>query len=504
LIGKGWKHKFKMGHRAYYDYKIIDLLCPSSAFGYVGLVVGIVIGVITLYRWFSWQNTKTTLPPGSLGLPFLGESLEFLSAYKANRFMEDFINPRMAKYGQVFKTHILFSSIVFLGPPEGNKFLFSNENKLVQASWPSSINKLFGRGSIAVKIGEEHKQGRQILSSFFSPIGLQSFVPRMHETTRAHFEQFWEKKDEITAGTLLKKITLSLAIDLFMSIKEGPESHALAHDMNTYLAGFYALPLDFLGTTYHKARLAREKMLHTLDIIIHQKRKDMEEGKISPRQDLLSILISTLDDQGHLATNEEIKDNILVLLFGGHDTTSSTLALVLKYLFLNPHCLQEVIKEQKKIVMEKVGDLLCWDDTRKMKYTWQVIQETMRIQPILHFAPRETLKEIEYGGFTIPKGWKVAWSGPRSHLSPQFFPNPERFDPSRFEGIGLQPFTYVPFGGGPQMCPGSEFARTEMVVFLHHLVLNYEWSMIDPFEKIAVDPFPTFQKGLQLRIHKKD
>jgi hypothetical protein len=58
---------------------------------------------------------------------------------------------------KVFKTHILFSSIVFLGPPEGNKFLFSNENKLVQASWPSSINKLFGRGSIAVKIGEEHK-----------------------------------------------------------------------------------------------------------------------------------------------------------------------------------------------------------------------------------------------------------------------------------------------------------------------------------------------------------
>jgi cytochrome P450 family 26 subfamily A len=70
----------------------------------------------------------------------------------------------------------------------------------------------------------------------------------------------------------------------------------------------------------------------------------MEEGKISPRQDLLSILINTPNDQGHLATNEEIKDNILVLLAAGYDTTSSTLAVVLKYLFLNPHCLQEVIK----------------------------------------------------------------------------------------------------------------------------------------------------------------
>jgi len=230
----------------------------------------------------------------------------------------------------------------------------------------------------------------------------------------------------------------------------------------------------------------------------------MEEGKISPHQDLLSMLISTPDNQGHLLTNEEIKDNILGFLFAGHDTTFGTIAVVLKYLFLNPHCLQEVIKEQKKIAMEKVGDLLCWDDTRKMKYTWQVIQETMRIQPIVPWATREAIKEIEYGGFTIPKGWKLVWSGPRSHLSPQFFPNPKRFDPSRFEGTGPQPFTYLPFGGGPRMCPGSEFARIEMVIFLHHLVLNYEWSMIDPFEKMTMDPFPTFQKGLQLRIHKKD
>ncbi|CAK9238648.1 unnamed protein product [Sphagnum jensenii] len=469
----------------------------------------LLITCIFFQMWYSWQrnlkdSAKTTLPPGSLGLPFLGETLELLRAYKANKFMEDFINPHMAKYGQVFKTHVLFSPLVFLGPPEGNKFLFSNENNLVQTSWPSPTRKLLGHNSIAAKVGEEHKKGRQILSSFFGPIGLQSFVLRMHETTRAHFEQFWEKKDEIMAGKLLKKFTLSLAIDLFMSIREGPEFHALAHDMITYVAGFMSLPLNLPGTTYHKARLARKRLLHKLDIIICQKRKDLEEGKISPRQDLLSILISTPDDQGHLVSNEEIKDNILLLLFAGHDTTSSTLALIIKYLFLNPHCLQEVIKEQKKIAMEKVGDLLCWDDTRKMKYTWQVIQESMRIQPILTFAPRETLKEIEYGGFTIPKGWKVAWSGPLSHSSPQFFPNPERFDPSRFEGIGPKPFTYVPFGGGPRMCPGSEFARTEMVVFIHHLVLNYEWSMIDPFEKMTMNPFPTFQKGLQLKIHKKD
>jgi hypothetical protein len=109
-----------MGHCAYYDCKITDLFCLSSAFGYVGLVVGIIIGIYTLYRWYSWQrnlkdSAKTTLPPGSLGLPFLGETLEFLFAFKANKFTEDFIIPRMAKYGQVcplFILHILQKSFL--------------------------------------------------------------------------------------------------------------------------------------------------------------------------------------------------------------------------------------------------------------------------------------------------------------------------------------------------------------------------------------------------------
>jgi predicted negative regulator of RcsB-dependent stress response len=102
-----------MGHRAYYDCKITDLLCLSSTFSDVGLAVGIVIGVVILYKWYSWQNylkdsAKTTLPHGSLGLPFLGETLEFVRAYKANKLMEDFINPHMAKYGQVYHSFILY------------------------------------------------------------------------------------------------------------------------------------------------------------------------------------------------------------------------------------------------------------------------------------------------------------------------------------------------------------------------------------------------------------
>lgn len=94
------------------------------------------------------------------------------------------------------------------------------------------------------------------------------------------------------------------------------------------------------------------------------------------------------------------------------------------------------------------------------------------------------------------------WSVGRSHYSPEHFPNPRKFDPSRFESSGPAPYTFVPFGGGPHMCLGNEFARTEIMVYLHYLVLNYKWEMVDAEETISIQPMPSFAKQLQLRVHR--
>jgi cytochrome P450 family 26 subfamily A len=88
-------------------------------------------------------------------------------------------------------------------------------------------------------------------------------------------------------------------------------------------------------------------------------------------------------------------------------------------------------------------------------------------------------------------------------MLPNFFLNPTKFDPSKFEQ-GLPPFTFVLFAGGPHiMCIGNEFAKTKIMVFLHHLVLNYEWLIIHPSEKISYDPMPIFKRGLPLEVHIK-
>jgi cytochrome P450 family 26 subfamily A len=117
------------------------------------------------------------------------------------------------------------------------------------------------------------RQARHVLMAFFGPSGLQSFVPKMHKTTIAHFAQFWEGKDEIIAGNSIQHLTFSLATDLFMSIKEGPDFYSLQRHMKAYLIGLSQLPLNFPGTLYRKAIISRENMLGTLDKVICCRRK---------------------------------------------------------------------------------------------------------------------------------------------------------------------------------------------------------------------------------------
>ncbi|XP_057841473.2 cytochrome P450 716B1-like [Cryptomeria japonica] len=135
-----------------------------------------------------------------------------------------------------------------------------------------------------------------------------------------------------------------------------------------------------------------------------------------------------------------------------------------------------------------------------MKYSWRATQETMRLHPPAPGAWRQCIADISYSGYTIPKGWKACWVSFSTHMNPEHFPDPDKFDPSRFEGSGPPPYTFVPFGGGPRMCPGNEYARMVILVFLHNVAKHFKWSLVDADEKIAADPIPRPTNGLPLNL----
>ncbi|KAF5184808.1 Cytochrome p450, partial [Thalictrum thalictroides] len=145
-------------------------------------------------------------------------------------------------------------------------------------------------------------------------------------------------------------------------------------------------------------------------------------------------------------------------------------------------------------------EFLNWEDIQKMKYSWNVACEVMRLAPPSQGGFRVALADFTYNGFSIPKGWKLYWSTNATHKNPTYFPNPEKFDPSRYEGNGPAPYTYVPFGGGTRMCPGKEYARLEILVFMHNVVTKFKWEKILPNEKIIVNVTTIPAKGLPIRL----
>ncbi|RYR76759.1 hypothetical protein Ahy_A01g001316 [Arachis hypogaea] len=413
------------------------------------------------------------LPPGTMGYPIMGETLEFLSTgWKGQP--EKFVFDRTAKYSsELFKTSLLGEPTVVMGGAEGNKLLFSNENKLVRLWMPDNVHKLFPSSFHDTSSnGDAAKKVRSMLPQFIKPQALQRYVSVVDSMAHTHFASLWEHNFQVSVYPLVKR--------------PGQTRPNRGH-----ATGLISLPIDFPGTNFNKAIKASKSIRKDLIGIIRQRKVDLSEGNASPTQDILSHMLFMCGNKNgdYMIDEWLIADQMLGLLFGSYDTVSSTCTLIVKYLAEFPHIYDRVYQEQMEIGKSKLeGDLLNWNDINKMRYSWNVACEAMRMTPIAPGGFREALHDFTFNGFSIPKGWK-------------YFPEPEKFDPSRFEGNGPAPYTFVPFGGGPRMCPGNEYARLVIMVFLHNLVKRFKWQMLIPHEKIVMDPFPMPTNNLPVRLY---
>ncbi|XP_062159928.1 beta-amyrin 28-monooxygenase-like [Alnus glutinosa] len=444
--------------------------------------------------------TGPNLPPGKTGYPMIGESLEFLSTgWKGHP--EKFIFDRMTKFSsEIFKTSLFGQPAAVFCGVACNKFLFSNENKLVTAWWPDSVNKIFP-SSTQTNSNLEAKKMRKLLPQFLKPEALQKYISIMDTIAQKHFASGWEDHKEVTVFPLAKRYTFWLACRLFLSLEDPTHIARFADPFHALAAGIFSIPIDLPGTPFNRGIKASNFIKKELLAIIKQRRVDLGEGKASPTQDILSHMLLTSDENGQYMTELDIADKILALLIGGQ-TASAACTFIAKYLAELPHIYEGVYNEQMEIANSKApGELLNWDDIQKMRYSWNVACEVMRLAPPVQGTFREAINDFIFNGFSIPKGWKLYWSANSTHKNAAYFPEPEKFDPNRFEGSGPSPYTYVPFGGGPRMCPGNEYARLEILVFMHNLVKRFRWEKMIPDEKIVVDPMPMPAKGLPVRLY---
>eukprot|EP01018_Ginkgo_biloba_P025239 Gb_30307 [translate_table: standard] len=451
-----------------------------TAVGVCSLTITIMIaGLFILKVYLRDDRPISKLPPGSMGLPFLGETLQFLWALKSNK-PEDFFDERVKKFGHVFKTSLVGCPTVVATGPSGNRLLLSNENKLVVGSFPNPFLRLIGFDSLMGRSGGEYRGLRAALMTFFTPDALQHHVEKLSSKIQQHFNEKWKVRQEIKLLSMVKQLNIYAICSLFFSLEDEHIQEKILELLEVIVLGSVSIPLDFPGTRYHRALHARKKLDTILSLMVEERRKHLQQGSVTSDRDLLSVLLTVKDGNGNLLTDKEILDNISMLLHGGLDSTTSAITLTLKLLSSNKACYDQMVK----------GEVVTWQETKNMKYTWQVLQETLRMFPPGFGTFRRAIVDIEYNGYTIPKGWKLLWSVHSTHRKEAYFKDPDEFRPSRFEvEEAVAPYTFLPFGGGTRICVGWELAKLEVQLFMHYFVKTFsDYVAVDPEEKISIDP----------------
>ncbi|KAH9310994.1 hypothetical protein KI387_026029, partial [Taxus chinensis] len=384
---------------------LMDLHQSSPWFIIVSTAIASVLLLLISKRLRNGRGKK--LPPGILGMPVVGETLQFLRAHKAHKSKE-WIEQKVAKYGPVFKTSLMGSPTVVLTGQEGNRFLFHFDYNSIITKQPKAVREIVGKTNILELSGDEHKRIRGALMQFLKPEALQKLVGKMESAIKNHFDEFWEGNESVTVWPLMKKLTFQSACDLLLSLKDRNQREELRQNIIIAMKGMWSLPLDLPGMRFNKSLKARSRIIKILSSLLDVRRGELQQGHAFPRQDLLSSLLSMEDGNNNkVLSDEEITDNIIALLIAGHDTTAVLLTHMIRRLALHPDIYQSVLQEQLAILANKQpNEPLTWEDTQKMKYTWRVAQETSRLTPPLFGGFRKAIQDVEFGGYVIPKGWQ--------------------------------------------------------------------------------------------------
>ncbi|GAV85596.1 p450 domain-containing protein [Cephalotus follicularis] len=440
---------------------------------------------------------RLRLPPGNLGLPLVGETLQLISAYKTEN-PEPFIDERVNRFGTLFTTHVFGEPTVFSVDPETNRFILQNEGKLFDCSYPGSISNLLGKHSLLLMKGNLHKRMHSLTMSFAnSSIIRDHLLVDIDRLIRLNLESW---SDRVFLMEEAKKITFELTVKQLMSFDPGEWTESLRKEYVLVIEGFFTVPLPLFSTTYRRAIKARTKVAEALSLIVRQRRKESEAGE--RKNDMLGALLA--GDDGF--SDEQIVDFLVALLVAGYETTSTIMTLAVKFLTETPLALTQLKEEHEEIRAKKSEpETLGWSDYKSMPFTQCVVNETLRVANIISGVFRRAMIDIPIKGYTIPKGWRVFASFRAVHLNHDHFKDARTFNPWRWQnnsGTISTANVFTPFGGGTRLCPGYELARVELSVFLHHLVTRFSWVPAEE-DKLVFFPTTRTQKRYPINVQRR-
>ncbi|GFQ03123.1 ent-kaurenoic acid oxidase 1, partial [Phtheirospermum japonicum] len=249
--------------------------------------------------------------------------------------------------------------------------------------------------------------------------------------------------------------------------------------------------INIPGFVYYNALKVCVKIVSVLQAVVI-KRRDQKRlsGPSAKKVDMMGALLDAEDENNKTLSDEEIIDILVMYLNVGHESSGHTTMWAALYLHKNPDAFKRAKAEQEEIVRNRPADQkgLTLREIRKMDYLNKVIDETLRLVTFSLMVFRVAKKDVNVCGYTIPKGSKVLVWFRNVHFNPKTYPDPMKFDPSRWDGFTPKAENFLPFGGGSRLYPGNDLAKIEISIFVHHFILNYEFEHHNPASPLMYLP----------------
>ncbi|CAH1783469.1 unnamed protein product [Owenia fusiformis] len=490
----------------------VTMVMDLTTRGFITFIVSLPLLIATWKLWEAYmtgtkdQNSSLPLPPGSMGIPFLGETISFVLQGRL------FTSSRRQSYGNVFKTHILGRPTVRVIGSENVRKILMGEHSLVTCQWPASAKMILGENALAMlSTGSIHTSRRKAVLKAFNYEALSSYVRPTQQIIHECIMK-WPERDRILGYHECQGMTFEVAGKVLLGFNfDKQETTDLTKTFKRLQNNLFSLPVNYPGSGLNKGLEARKILMEAIEKIITKRKEDIANGSHTEHVDALSLLIQkNVDEDEDEVTMDQLKDSALELLFAGHETTASAASSILLHLFKHPKVIDRVAIEMNKYkILNNDTTELTYETINKMTYLNNVVKEILRLSPPIGGGFRRAVKTFELNGYQVPKDWTIMYSIRDTQDTSQVFQNVDEFDPGRWNDLDLTTnqsdrFSYIPFGGGTRACIGKEFAKLLLKVFILELVGNCTWKIPNPNPRMKSFPVPYPVDKLPIEFSKKE
>lgn len=417
------------------------------------------------------------LPNGPKTPPFL-QSLQWIV-----RPLET-LDYRAKKYGDTFRIfgNQLPPTLYFSSPQALQAILAAPPEQIEPTDGTKIFKPLVGEHSLLVLKGDQHQRQRQLLMPPFHGERMRAYGQIICTITSQVMSQ-WTPGKPFAVRSAMQDIALRVILSTVFGLHEGQRFEQLRQLLGSILNSFssplssillfYPFLQRDLGSWSPWGRFLR--LRHLIDRLLYAQIGERRAQADPEHEDILALLLSARDAAGQPMTDDELRDELLTLLFAGYENTASALAWALYSINQLPEVKDKLLGELDALGLEAEPGAIA-----RLPYLTAICQETLRLYPInLSGFPRIVKKHMKLMGYDLEPGTVLIASIYLAHQREDTYPNPKHFKPERFLERQFSPYEYLPFGGGNRRCIGMAFAQFEIKLVVATVMSKLQLGLVN-------------------------